>query len=736
MKKKSLIGWIPKVILFFAVFYIAAISCLDINKICAASGLKIQIGSKTINYKEAQIIYRFNSKDVDMDSTPGIIINNIAFASYTDLFKNGLGAACTYDSKTKKIVITKYDKTVTLTLNSKQAEVNGKTVTLEEAPCEVKYKDAGKTKMLVPAKIVAEALGYTYKWNSNKGIATVAYNGWEEYYIDGKWTKYTGTKGKVVFNGENVSVSSMPAIIKNNTVLIQAKKIFSNTLGADYEYTSNGTEKKLILKQNGITLEFIMGSKTAKINGINTEMSTEARIIKNKKNGKSYVMVPAKFVITNLGYSYLWDSKNKNVEITTRSAGTYFTWNSENVIENPQSPYTNFIKSVICSTDESGERLDITGTNKIVSEISMNDDRSMIYIDIANALTDIPDTTEKISDNGSKIKSVSIATTKEGGIRVSLKVTVGVEYYVSTIDENFTIYFISSDITEAYELSLTKPEGVEVGSIKDTDKYWNKRFVLTIPGDYVEFYKKNPIKKNSTLVKSVAVSLNSAGNTTITVTTTRLQGYRIDFSDNQILIKIDEPKKIYKNIVVLDPGHGGVDPGATSNGINEKDIVYSILYTYGKKYFNAKTSTVKAYWTRVNDTKIELNDRAAFAESVGADCFISLHMNSASSTAKGTEVYYSTTNNKVTDCGLSSEKLAGYFQQNIVDNLSTYNRGVKTAQFVVIKKNTVPAILVELGFITNTADREKFTNAKYQKKTAKLFYDSIVGIFKKYPTKR
>ena len=95
MKKKSLIGWIPKVILFFAVFYIAAISCLDINKICAASGLKIQIGSKTINYKEAQIIYRFNSKDVDMDSTPGIIINNIAFASYTDLFKNGLGAACT-----------------------------------------------------------------------------------------------------------------------------------------------------------------------------------------------------------------------------------------------------------------------------------------------------------------------------------------------------------------------------------------------------------------------------------------------------------------------------------------------------------------------------------------------------------------------------------------------------------------------------------------------------------------
>lgn len=739
MKKRLQIRGIAKIVIFFIVLCVAVIDISTINMKsihAASSGLEISYNKKTINYKGAQIAYQFNSKNVDMDDTPGIMFSDIAFASYTDLFKKGLGATCSYNKKDKKIVIKKYDKTVELTLNSKKAKTNGKSITLSEAPREVKYNAVEKTKILVPVKTVLEALGYTYKWNSSTSTVKIAYNGWEEYYIDGKWTKYTGTKGKVVFNGKDVNVTAMPAIIEDSTVLIQAKKIFSATLGAEYKYTSDSTGKKLVLEKNGVTLEFTMDSNIARINGVETKMSTKARVIKNKKNGKSYVMIPAKFAITNLGYSYTWNSKNKSVEIKTRGAKTYFTWNSKNVIENPQSPYTNFIKSVISDTDGNDDRIRITGTSKIVADISTNEKKDIIYIDVANAFTDISDTTEKISDNGSKIKSVSIATTKNGGIRFSLKVTAGAEYYISSIGENYTIHFAASEIEKSYEMSLKKPENVEIDTIKDTDKYWNKKFVVTIPGNYVEFYKENPISKNSSIIKSAIVSLNSSGNTMITVTTTKLQGYRIDYTNDKILIKIDDPKKIYKNIVVLDPGHGGVDPGATSNGVNEKDIVYRILYTYAKNYFNAKTSIVKAYWTRVNDTKIELNDRAAFAGSVGADCFISLHMNSASSSAKGTEVYYSVTNNKNTASGLTSEKLATHFQKSIVNGLSTNNRGVKTAQFVVIKKNTVPAILVELGFISNTEDRAKFTNSKYQKKAAKLFYDSIVDIFKQYPTNR
>lgn len=730
---------IHKLVLLLMILCVAVLDIININSkgvYAATSELEITYDNKTINYKGPQITYQFHSKIVNMDDTPGIMISDITFASYTDLFKNGLDATCSYNKKTKKIVIKKYDKKVEMTLDHKKAKINGKSVTLSEKPRMVKYNSVEKSKILVPVKVLLEGLGYSYKWDDSTNTVKISYNGWEEYYIDGKWTQYTGTKGKVVFDKKSINVTAMPAIVQDNTILVQAKKIFSDILGAEYKYTADNTGKKLVLQKNGVVLEFTMGSNIALINGVKTKMSTKAQVIKNKKNGKSYVMIPAKFAITNLGYTYRWDDKEKCVQIETRSAKVYFAWNCANIIENPQSPYTNFIKSVVSDTDGKDDKVTITGVNKIVAQISANEKKDTIYIDIKNALTDMSDMTEKISDDSSKIKAVSIETTKDGGIRFSLKVTAGVEYYISSIGKEYTIHFATSEFEDSYAVSFMKPENIAVNTIKDTDKYWSKKFVITIPGNFVEFYNKNPINKKSNIVKSVDISLNNSGNTMITVTTTKLQGYRIDYSNDKILVKIDEPKKIYKNIVVLDPGHGGVDPGAVSNGMNEKDIVYNILYTYGKKYFNAKNSLVKAYWTRVNDKKIELNDRAAFAESVGADCFISLHMNSASSNAKGTEVYYSTSNNKDTASGLTSKKLAECFQKSIVDNLLMNSRGVKTAQFVVIKKNTVPAILVELGFISNKEDREKFTNSKYQKKTAKLFYDTIVDILKEYPANR
>ena len=220
-------------------------------------------------------------------------------------------------------------------------------------------------------------------------------------------------------------------------------------------------------------------------------------------------------------------------------------------------------------------------------------------------------------------------------------------------------------------------------------------------------------------------------------TTSKLQGYKIHTKDNYIWIDVGNPKNIYKNIVVLDCGHGGSDPGAQSGGYNEKDITYSILYTYAKSYFNSAESDVKAYWSRYNDTFVTLSDRAAYANSIGADLFISLHMNSATNTAaKGTEVYYSTNNNTKQKNGLTSQKMASLFESNLVSAMGTVNRGVKTANYTVIYKNTVPAVLIELGFISNSSDRANLVDTTFQKKAAKNIYQTTRQIFQQYPTGR
>ena len=110
--------------------------------------------------------------------------------------------------------------------------------------------------------------------------------------------------------------------------------------------------------------------------------------------------------------------------------------------------------------------------------------------------------------------------------------------------------------------------------------------------------------------------------------------------------------------------------------------------------------------------------------------FVSLHMNSSnSSSAKGTEVYYSTVNNNVADNGMNSKKLAGICLDNIISALKTTNRGVETANYYVIKHNSVPAVLIELGFISNSSDRRLITDAASQKAAAKAIYDSVIAAF-------
>ena len=130
-------------------------------------------------------------------------------------------------------------------------------------------------------------------------------------------------------------------------------------------------------------------------------------------------------------------------------------------------------------------------------------------------------------------------------------------------------------------------------------------------------------------------------------------------------------------------------------------------------------------------------ERADFASRVEADMFISLHMNSVSSTSvSGTSVYYSLLNTSVTSGGLNSKQMASTLTDNLSKALGTKNRGVATANFVVIRETRMPAVLIELAFITNASDRKIITTEATQRKAAKTIYDTVVSFFKDYPTGR
>lgn len=176
-------------------------------------------------------------------------------------------------------------------------------------------------------------------------------------------------------------------------------------------------------------------------------------------------------------------------------------------------------------------------------------------------------------------------------------------------------------------------------------------------------------------------------------------------------------------VIVLDAGHGGKDPGAVGNGMYEKDIVFEVINFLEQKM---KDTGAKVILTRNSDTYPSLNDRVKIANQNNADIFVSVHANAGPSTAHGTETYFDSSKNPQSEEG---KKLAAEIQKQIVSLLGTRDRGVKDAEFLVITQTKMPSVLVELGFISNSDDAKKL--AEQRSLFADAIYNGIVAYYEK-----
>jgi N-acetylmuramoyl-L-alanine amidase len=168
--------------------------------------------------------------------------------------------------------------------------------------------------------------------------------------------------------------------------------------------------------------------------------------------------------------------------------------------------------------------------------------------------------------------------------------------------------------------------------------------------------------------------------------------------------------------IVVDAGHGGKDPGGIGvAGVQEKEIALNTAFKVGKM-LEAQGATV--VYTRTNDTFIELAERAAIANRKRADLFISIHANIASSeAASGIETWYSDGNER----GKMSASLADAVNKGMVAETKAVDRGARADQrgLRVLRSTDMPAVLVELGFMSNTAESRKLVQSDYQDKLAR-----------------
>ncbi|MGN6110982.1 MAG: N-acetylmuramoyl-L-alanine amidase [Kofleriaceae bacterium] len=169
--------------------------------------------------------------------------------------------------------------------------------------------------------------------------------------------------------------------------------------------------------------------------------------------------------------------------------------------------------------------------------------------------------------------------------------------------------------------------------------------------------------------------------------------------------------------IVIDPGHGGTDPGGTGTGIEEKNVVLDVSQRF-KGLLEADTADQAgggawaALMTRSDDTFVSLAARSAYSNNQGADRFMSIHSNAFSNaTANGTETF------SYTNAG-EGAALRNLVQAEMLAAWGLTDRGNKTENFAVLRETAAPAVLHELAFITNATDAAKLASPVERQKAA------------------
>ena len=197
-------------------------------------------------------------------------------------------------------------------------------------------------------------------------------------------------------------------------------------------------------------------------------------------------------------------------------------------------------------------------------------------------------------------------------------------------------------------------------------------------------------------------------------------------------MKVSDKRRI--KVIVIDPGHGGNDSGAVrrhrrglifSYKLKEKDINLDIAKQI-KKYLRGTDTRV--ILTREKDKFISLKYRVELAKKYKADIFVSIHANAAwDKKMSGIETYYpKRAQNKSVFLREESMKLAENIHESLIRHIGSKDRGVKNAMFYVLRNAYIPAVLVEVGFVSNYYDAKLLRKSSYRKKVAQVIAQGIL----------
>ncbi len=662
--------------------------------------VQMTMDGKSVTFNIVQL--KLNDRQVKSD-VPPVIYNDRTLVPLRVIMEN-IDAEIEWDGVNYEVHLKANDKEITLKINSAEATVNGAKKTLPDNVPAKLIND----RTMVPIRFIAEEIGLKVEWD--EAARTVLLTEEEREPQQPEAPVVEATVKAINVNGEK----DLPEIRIKTTGKVEydeIKLVNPERIVLDIKNTLFDLDKKSDLQNNVYTKQF------------SSSFLNELRV--SQFNNNPFVTRVVLQLNSSMQHQVRFDDNTNELVIS----------------------FVNYVNSVKREVSNAKEIIAIEGNNITSYNHFKLANPERIVVDIKDALLNHKDEAYRLDFNSNVVKSVRVSQfTPDSSYKPEDKIVRVVidlqekneyeDYHIEVVDNRLVVHvegkpyeqFKYQAVSQSISNLMFLSEATATYNVKALEA---NKFRVTIPkSSYKAEFKELEI--NDHLIKSIKVDeTTDSSNYLVEVQLVDEVEYKVltGTKVKTLIIELVNKNKYRDILVVLDPGHGGSDPGAISTirKMREADIVLDVAKQVNQMLADAGFRT---YMTRSTDVLISLQDRAATANEMNADLYVSIHANATtSSSIHGIEnLYYPSEMDP--DDNRDNKRLAQIFQAEMVSFLGAYSRGIVARdKLYVIRETNMPAVLVEMGFLTNKEEEDKLATAEYRTKVAQSIYQSILKYY-------
>lgn len=641
-------------------------------------------------YKAEEVRIEIDGKELVPKDMPAVIIEERTMLPMR-LIAQELGCEVTWNEEARQAYVVNDDYTIVFGMDSKIGYQNGKEFTMDVPATVV------NDRTMLPVRALAKALELEITWDDPSRTVSIT--------TAGKTTEQPAEpENPTVPDTPNVPTAPSGAAVTLNKVSVPARENAGQVFAIQANGPISGWEETYV-DDKKIVLDFYNAKSglAEKITATNSSIVSAIRTAPHNEDGVAYVRVV--FDLT----------AKKNYEITQSSDRTQLFITFDKVT----------VEEVSIRSRNDVDYITISADGALGANVFTLSKPNRIVVDLPNVESDI----DKTIDVGelNYVTDGRVGQFAESTLRIVFEVGDLTEYSYQEGDYDLKLEIRRSTLehmiydSDDETLYLDKEEEFDTDDVEIEDHYLDGYALVRLPGDFEDVYGYGTYRIGGDILNTIQVS-NVGGDTVFRFNQNRINVYEIEDEGDRYAIQLKNPRDVYDNVLLLDAGHGGKDPGTSGNGLVEKNLTLTLLQ---KVDMELRNSDIKVYLTRNSDVYPENNTRAKTANDI-AHMMVSIHMNAAAGNPlpNGTETLYQV---HAGDGRLTSKRLAEILLNHIISATGNNSRGIKLRDdLLILNGTTVPTVIIETVFLSNAGDALKISDSAYQDKVARAIADGII----------